>query len=1185
MLKAIASFETRYHLKGALFWILFAIFFLLTFGAVTSDAVQIGGSLGNVNRNAPFVIMQFMLIMSLFGVLTTTAFVANAVHRDFELNTDALFFSSPIRKWEYLAGRFTGSFAVATLVYFGVVTAIMIGSLMPWLEKDRIGPFTLQPYLYSFFVLVVPNLFLVGAIFFCVAALTRSMMATYSGVVGFFVAYGISRAFLGNLKNEKIATLIDPFGLSPFALSTRYWTVFERNHNVLPLEGVFLWNRILWIAIGVIVLAVTFWKFDFTASLTARRKKKTTAEDDAPLPRIALELPAVTQRFGGSASLQQYLHTTRLEAGTILRGVPFLIILVLGVLNTIGNAVGADRLFDTPVYPVTHLMLQTIDGGFILFTILILAFYSGDIVFRERSLRLNEVHDAMPAPTWTIWAAKLTALVLVTSITLVVAALTTIAFQTFKGYHHYELALYAKGLLGDAGVALLLIAAFAFFVQVVTNNKYVGFLLIALYIVSINVLPALHLEHRLYRILTTPDAPYSDMNGYGHYVWRLVTVETYWVLFAIALVVIAHLFWVRGTDAALRQRLRIARQRFGKPALATLATALALFGLTGCYIFYNTNVLNQYRTTDQREKQRAAFEKKYKRYERLPQPHITDVQADVDIFPAARAVEIRGTYTLVNETSAPVPEIHVVANPELTSSRVNIPGARLKMSDAANGYSIYTLAQPLPPGATLPVTFTTSWRASGFPNSNDNTNVVENGTFINNVQYFPHIGYQQFGELDDRNKRKKYGLPPVQRLPKINDRAAWGTNEISSESDWLNLDTTVSTSSDQIAVAPGYLQKEWTAGGRRYFRYKTTSPILGFWSYLSARYEVKRDRWHDVNIEIYYDKDHPYNVDRMIYAAKKSLDYFTTNFSPYQHRQVRILEFPRYARFAQSFPNTIPFSESIGFIADLRKKDDIDYVFYVTAHEIAHQWWGHQVCGAAVQGTTMITETLAQYSALMVQEKEYGRDQMRKFLRHELNRYLAGRGGELVAEMPLMLVENQAYIHYGKGSVVMYALRDQIGEENVNRALREFIARHAFRGAPYPRTDELVALFRSVTPPEKQQVITDLFETITLYDNRTTQAAVQPLPGGKYRVTFTVNAKKLRSTGGGAEQAVPLDDWIEVGVLGGKKDDKVLFSEKRHVTAPVMTIDVVVNQKPSRAGIDPFHKLIDRNPDDNTKQL
>ena len=131
----------------------------------------------------------------------------------------------------------------------------------------------------------------------------------------------------------------------------------------------------------------------------------------------------------------------------------------------------------------------------------------------------------------------------------------------------------------------------------------------------------------------------------------------------------------------------------------------------------------------------------------------------------------------------------------------------------------------------------------------------------------------------------------------------------------------------------------------------------------------------------------------------------------------------------------MPFSESIGFIADLRDPDDIDYVFYVTAHELGHQWWAHQVIGAFVQGVTMLDETFAQYSALMVQEKEYGPAQMHKFLKYELDRYLSGRGGEVVEELPLALNENQDYIHYRKGSVVMYALKDYLGEDVVDKVL------------------------------------------------------------------------------------------------------------------------------------------------------
>src|SRR5437660_4952666 len=258
-------------------------------------------------------------------------------------------------------------------------------------------------------------------------------------------------------------------------------------------------------------------------------------------------------------------------------------------------------------------------------------------------------------------------------------------------------------------------------------------------------------------------------------------------------------------------------------------------------------------------------------------------------------------------------------------------------------------------------------------------------------------------------------------------------------------------------------------------------PILNFYSFLSARYAVKKSDWNGVPIEIYYQPGHEYNVDAMIGGVKDSLDYYTRNFSPYQHHQVRILEFPRYSAFAQSFPNTIPYSESIGFIAKVNPKDpkDIDYPYYVTAHEVAHQWWAHQVIGAYVQGATMMSETLAQYSALMVMKKKFGDAKMKRFLKYELDMYLVGRGTERKKEQALYRNENQPYIHYRKGSIAMYALQDAIGEENVNRALASYIKKVAYQEPPYTTSRDLLAEFRAVTPPEFQYFITDLFETIT----------------------------------------------------------------------------------------------------------
>lgn len=1186
MLGAIARFEIRYHLRQPLFYILTGIFMLLAFGGVADSDITIGGGVGNVYRNAPYVTMQFMLVLGVFGVLTTTAFVANSVLRDFDIGIDPLFFSSPIKKWQYLGGRFFGSYVISVMVFLGVAIAIMIGSFAPWLDKEVLGPFHLYSYVFSLFVLVAPSLFLVGAIFFATAALTRSLMWTYAANVALLVGWVISRVKLRDIENEMLAVILDPFGLSAFSLSTRYWTVFEKNTRVLPLEGAFLMNRLIWIGVALVILAVSFWRFDF-AAVARKSGKKKKVEQEAAMPQ-GVQLPRVTQSFGGFASLQTFAAAVKLEAKTVLKSIPFFIIVLLGVMNVWGVASSEQRQFGTPVYPVTHLMVNSITNGFAIFALVIGAFFAGELVFRERTLKLNEVNDTSPTPTWVMWTSKFIALLLVCVASIVAAIATTMIIQLANGYTNLQPSVYASGVMMEFEMLVFLIAGLSFVLQVLTNNKYVGFLGVLLYLVLDGVLPGMGFEHNLYRFANYPPGDYSDMNGWGHFTAGRMWINLYWTLFITLFLFVSHLLWVRGTESKFAVRMREARRRFRGPVMAAMALLLVGFVSTGCYIYYNTNVLNPYETTKEAEKRQADFEKKYKRYANLAQPRITDVQADVDIHPERRAVDIRGKYTLVNKTQTPIRELHVLADNALDTMEVSIPGAKLKSADKNIGYSIYTLTPPMAPGAVLPLTFHTAWAARGFVNGASNVRIVENGTFFNNMEMFPHIGYVEDLELQDRNKRRKYGLKPIERAKPPTDMAARMNNAISRESDWINLDTTVTTSADQIALAPGYLQREWTENGRRHFHYKTTSPILGFWSYLSARYSVKKDAWQSpdgtsIPIEIYYDAKHPYNVDNMIRGVKKSLDYFTKNFSPYQHKQVRILEFPGYRTFAQSFPNTIPFSESIGFIADLRDKDSIDYVFYVTSHEVAHQWWAHQVIGGNVQGGTMLVETMAQYSALMVMEKEYGRDKMQKFLRYELDRYLSDRGGELIAEQPLVLVENQPYIHYRKGSLIMYALRDYIGEENVNRALAKFLRDHAFENPPYTTATELVKYFRAEAPPQYQDTITDLFERITLFDNRATAVSSTKRPDGKYVVKITVASQKLRADAKGEEKPVPVNDLIDIGILGDK--DKVLFTEKRHITKPQETFEIVVSEKPVKAGIDPFNKLIDRNPKDNLKSL
>lgn len=1206
MFREFLRFELRYQLRSPLPWLIALLFGFLAFLAMTGDDVQIGGAIGNVNRNAPSVILNFMVTFSILGMLGSILLIAQPLLRDADLRTDELFFTTPVRKGNYLWGRALGG-ALATLGIFVVVALVMvIGSFMPWLDPKRIGPLTVEPYAWAFGVLIIPNLIFVGALMCLLAVTTRRLLVVFLGAMAVLVVWQVAGALVSDLQYDTIARLIDPFGARPTARAMRYWSATERNTLVPHIGGLLLLNRVIWLSISAAMLVAAHLLFRTQRPGTSKRAAPRGAghgEIPLPHPAAAMHAPAAPvtapamREFGGTAALRQFLHQLRFDATSVVKSLPFQILLSLGLVNLINGARLSNRLFGTEVHPVTALMLEAMRGSYQFLLLLIVAYFAGEVIWRERDARIAEATDATPVPGWVPLLAKTGALFAVVFAFMAVGTLASMIYQLAMGHTYLEVGLYLRSMLLDS-MPFLLTAVAAAFLQVMSNQKFIGYALFILVFVLQTVLVSVHLEHNLYTYAGSPTLTYSDMNGYGHLLRAWSWFNAYWSVFAAMLLVIATAFWVRGSAPSWRGRWNQGLRSLGGRKGALLGALAVVFIAIGSWIFYNTNVVNEYLPSDVLLDRQAHFEKAYRQYKDLPQPRIADIHADVDIYPSERRVEIKGRYQLVNRTAASIQDLHVTMRPGALLRITSMAPAKVVVDDREVGYRIYRLQEPLAPGDTMEFRFEVERAERGFTNTgmppsggagDIRSPLNYNGTFLNSTDFFPHFGYDQGNQILDRNERRKRGLGDVPRAAKLEDESARGSMGF-TDADWINFETVVSTSADQIALAPGYLQREWTQGGRRYFHYKMDRPILPFFCYLSARWQVRRGEWHGLPIEIYYDAKHPYNADRMIDATRKSLDYFTTHFSPYQYRQVRILEFPRYARFAQSFANTIPFSESIGFVADLGSPDDIDYVYYVTAHEVAHQWWAHQVIGADVQGQTMLVESLAQYSALMVMEKQYGREHMRRFLKYELDAYLSGRGGELIEEQPLMRVENQQYVHYRKGSLVFYRLREEIGEENLNRALANFIRDKAFQQPPYTTTLELLDYIRAQTPPEKQKLIDELFAKIVLYDTQVVAARSTKRADGKFDVHIEFEAQKTQSDGVGKETPLALDDWMEVGVFArtpgeGEHTERSLYLKPQHITQNKGTIDVVVDAEPFEVGVDPYNKLIDRNPDDNRKRV
>ncbi|WP_449427377.1 ABC transporter permease/M1 family aminopeptidase [Rhodanobacter umsongensis] len=1186
----ILRFELRQQLKAPLFWIIAAVFGALAFTLASTDAVIIGGSSGNVLRNAPLVIVRLLSVLTVLSMFLVTVFVAGAALRDFDQRTAELFFTTPMSRGAYLGGRFTAGYLASLAIMLACALGIALGGMMPWIDALRLGPASWHGYAWAFGVMVVPDMLFIAALLFLLATATRSLLATYIGVIVYFVLQGIVGQLTKDVNNHFIAAMLDPFGGRTVALVTRYWSAYQSNHELPALTGVLLFNRLLWIGVSTAMFGAAFALFRPNREGLQLPRRKKRAEPPMLRPQASnatLALPKVRLADNLRAHLLQLRTQFAFDTLGVLRGVPFLIMLALGVANLFGVLLLSGQIYGTATWPVTHQVLEGVRGSFQWLLFIIITFYAGELVWRERSQRSAEVTDAFPLPDWIPLTAKLGALLAVIVVFQLVGALVGMGWQLAHGYTHLELGLYLETLALDT-IPFALLAALALFLQVLSNNKFLGYLLTIVWFVCQIGFGLLHWEQNLYNYGSVPSTPYSDMNGFGHFLKAALWFDVYWASCAVVLLVLAALFWVRGTGHAWRERMRDARARLHAPAKTALALGLLAFVGSGAWIYYNTNVLNHYLSSSDKLKQRAEYEKKYAKYKDLPQPRITAVRADVDIYPYQRKLEIRGHYTLVNKHDAPISELHVNYTDGFTLKSLDFAPHDTVSEDKDLGYTIYRLKTPLAPGASMDFDFDLEYAPKGFTNSPEGTFLAYNGTFFNN-SVMPQFGYQTEAQITDRNDRRKYGLKgEVPRMPKLGDEKARANTYISNDADWISFDTTVSTAADQIAVAPGYLQKEWTANGRHYFHYTMDKPMLPFFSYLSARYAVKQVPWKGVDISVYYNPAHAWNVDRMIQGAKDALDYYDANYTPYQFRQLRILEFPNYASFAQSFANTIPFSESIGFIADLRDKSKIDYVYYVTAHEVAHQWWAHRVIGANMQGSTMLSESLAQYSALMVMKQKYGADQMHKFLKYELDNYLAGRATEKLAEEPLAKVENQQYIHYRKGSLVFYALQDYIGESTLNAVLKQFLIDKGFQQPPYTTSQEFMDALAKAAGPKWQPLLDDFFWKITLFDNRMTEATAKRLPDGKYEVTMKVHAGKVYVDGSGKETEATPDIPIDIGVFAAPadgKDGKPLYLKKQMVANGDSTITVTVDGKPFDAGIDPYNELIDRVSSDNRRPV
>ncbi|WCO03416.1 ABC transporter permease/M1 family aminopeptidase [Psychroserpens ponticola] len=1187
MFKQLFNFEIFYQLKQRAFPI-FAILFL----ALGVFVGRQGFAPKGVNFNSVYQVYFHTSLFTLGSVFIIMFFAISAILRDKQHNMESLVYSSSIKKAQYFWSRFLGTFTFSVLAFSPFIIGYIIGNYFSDLDPERISDFQLLTYLQPWLYIVLPNVFFCSAIIFSVSTLTKNNTATYVSAVFVYMLYFVSSLFLNSPmlaqavpaspESMAIAAIADPFGIAAFFEQTQFWTPFQKNTQLLSFSGLFLLNRLVWIFVSIGILFGTYRIFSFR-KITKKVKK------DKKIKNASKELIAykpIQNTHGFKAQHKAFFSLLKLELKSVFKSLPFIAVLIMWlfiVFSELYSIVISGSEYGVSIYPFTNQLIDLIVNPLTIFSLILIIFYSSEIVWKERSLHFNLIIDAVPTKNSVFFLSKFFAILLLPVILITTGILMCIAFQVALGYSNFEFSLYAS-LYYHYGLQLGIYAMIALFISSLAKTKYMGMGIFGFIVLLCTKSSVIGLEHPLTSIGFMPRISYTNINGFYGGSSLFNHLAMYWLAFGLLLSVLSFKIWNRGVIASFSVKLNQLFYNWTSIQKLTTSLLIVLFIGFGSLIFYNVNIVSDYETVSNKLDFSEGYERKYKAYEDIERLIPTSKKTKVDIFPKERVIRVSADYMIKNKSEQPMSILFITERIPLDS--ITIENAQLVSHDTYYGTYVFKYDTPLQPSDSVKYTYTLKKEVKGY--EEDHSNEI-NGTYLNRFANFePILGYTTSFEIKNNIERKKRNLPV--RVEEDNSDAHIVLEDIKYEK--VRFETIISTSNDQTAISSGRLVKKWIDNNRNYFHYKSSEKILPEVGYISAKYSTKKIDYNGISIEQYYDENHDFNIQDIENSVKETLDYCQENFGDYAFDHVRIAEVPSYWPFAGfAHPGVISMVEDRLYLSDVSDDETFNVVAKRTIHEVSHQYWGHTLSAKPVPGGSLFTEGFAKYTEAIVLEKMYGKSALYTLTENARSRYFTGRAFEGDIEPPVYKIDGQSYISYGKALTVMLGLRDLIGEKQVNNVLKIMTDRYRSTNKFEATTLELLDEIFKVTPIELKSLVNDWFKKVITYDLKVDDASYIELSNGTFEISAIINAKRFKTLDNREIKKITINEPIKIGVFSkhpsevSKEDNSILYYKSHQITKELTELKIIVKEKPVYLSIDPFGTRLDENLIDNTLRV